>query len=204
MTFTEPCEVRRVLGFEAATVCLKTVIDQCYTEITEEEEDCLFIHAPEVIQRFRSEGSVTDAFLDSLGIPKLPGDRHIDRDGLVPWRRHAYMMSHRYSKENFVNYLQIRSDNNNPVLQQQKKERELAAKLVRRAEVLREKEDQAAAEKALKLAAKDAEKVRRAGLTPLEKKAEDSERKIQILLEKEEKRLEAEEKLARARALLAV
>jgi hypothetical protein len=202
VTFREPCDVRRVLGFEAATVCLKTVIDQCYTEITDEEEDLLFIHAPEVIQRFRSEGSVTDAFLDTLGIPKLPGDRHIDRDGLVPWRRHAYMMSHRYSKENFVNYLQIRSDNNNPVLQQQKKQREQAAKIVRRAEILKEKEDLAATEKALKLAAKDAEKVRRAALSPSEKKAEDLERKLQLLIQKEAKRLDAEEKLARAQALL--
>jgi hypothetical protein len=202
VTFREPCDVRRVLGFEAATVCLKTVIDQCYTEITDEEEDLLFIHAPEVIQRFRSEGSVTDAFLDTLGIPKLPGDRHIDRDGLVPWRRHAYMMSHRYSKENFVNYLQIRSDNNNPVLQQQKKQREQAAKIVRKAEILKEKEDLAATEKALKLAAKDAEKVRRAALTPSEKKAEDLERKLQLLIQKEAKRLDAEEKLARAQALL--
>jgi hypothetical protein len=202
VTFREPCDVRRVLGFEAATVCLKTVIDQCYTEITDEEEDLLFIHAPEVIQRFRSEGSITDAFLDTLGIPKLPGDRHIDRDGLVPWRRHAYMMSHRYSKETFVNYLQIRSDNNNPVLQQQKKQREQAAKIVRRAEILKEKEDLAATEKALKLAAKDAEKVRRAALTPSEKKAEDLERKVQLLIQKEAKRLDAEEKLARAQALL--
>jgi hypothetical protein len=202
VTFREPCDVRRVLGFEAATVCLKTVIDQCYTEITDEEEDLLFIHAPEVIQRFRSEGSVTDAFLDTLGIPKLPGDRHIDRDGLVPWRRHTYMMSHRYSKENFVNYLQIRSDNNNPVLQQQKKQREQAAKIVRKAEILKEKEDLAATEKALKLAAKDAEKVRRAALTPSEKKAEDLERKLQLLIQKEAKRLDAEEKLARAQALL--
>jgi hypothetical protein len=202
VTFREPYDGRRVLGFEAATVCLKTVIDQCYTEITDEEDDLLFIHAPEVIQRFRSEGSVTDAFLDTLGIHKLPGDRHIDRDGLVPWRRHAYMMSHRYSKENFVNYLQIRSDNNNPVLQQQKKQREQAAKIVRKAEILKEKEDLAATEKALKLAAKDAEKVRRAALTPSEKKAEDLERKLQLLIQKEAKRLDAEEKLARAQALL--
>jgi hypothetical protein len=112
------------------------------------------------------------------------------------------MMSHRYSKENFVNYLQIRSDNNNPVLQQQKKQREQAAKIVRRAEILKEKEDLAATEKALKLAAKDAEKVRRAALTPSEKKAEDLERKLQLLIQKEAKRLDAEEKLARAQALL--
>ena len=105
VTFPEPCEVRRVLGFEAATVCLKTIMDQCYTEITDEEEDLLFIHAPEVISHFRSEGSITDAFLDTLGIPKLPADRHIDCDGMVPWRRHAYMMSHTHSKKNFVNYL---------------------------------------------------------------------------------------------------
>lgn len=194
--------VRRVLGFEAATVCLKTVMDQCYTEITDEEEDLLFIHAPEVIRRFRSEGSVTDAFLDTLGIPKLPGDRHIDRDDLVPWRRHAYVMSHRYSKENFVNFLQIRLDNKNPVLQQHKKDREQAEKLVMRANILKEKETLAANEKALKLAAKDAEKARRAGLTPSQKKAEDLERKVQALLQKAAKKIEKEEKLARARALL--
>lgn len=173
MTFSEDCEIRRVFGFEAATVCLKTIMDQCYTDITPEEEDLLFVHAPEVIRQFRSEGSVSDAFLDDLGIPKLPGDRHIDRDGLVPWRRHAYMMSHMNSKANFVNYLQIRNDNKNPVLQQQKKDRELAEKLVRRAQVLKDREILAANEKALKVAVRDAEKSRRAGLTPAERKAED-------------------------------
>lgn len=202
VTFPEPCEVRRVLGFEAATVCLKTVMDQCYTEITDEQEELLFIHAPEVIRQFRSEGSITDAFLDTLGIPKLPGDRHIDRDGLVPWRRHAYMLSHTYSKENFVNYLQIRNDNKNPVLQQQKKDRELAEKLVRRAQILQDRNDLAAHEKALKLAAKNAEKIRRAGLTPALRKAEDVQKKLQLVAQRAAKQLQEEEKLARARALL--
>lgn len=87
--------VRRVLGFGNATVCLQTVMDQCYTDITDVQENQLFIHAPEVIQHIRSEGCVTDQFLDSIGVPKLPGDKHIDRDGLVPWRRHAYLLSHR-------------------------------------------------------------------------------------------------------------
>lgn len=92
-------------------------MDQCYTDITDEQENLLFIHAPEVIQHIRSEGNVSDEFLDSLGVPKLPGDKHINRDGLVPWRRHAYLLSHRYSKENFIDYLQIRNDKDNPVLQ---------------------------------------------------------------------------------------
>ena len=195
--------VRRVLGFENATVCLKTVMDQCYTDITDVQENQLFIHAPEVIQHIRSEGCVTDQFLDSIGVPKLPGDKHIDRDGLVPWRRHAYLLSHRYSKESFVNYLQIRNDNNNPVLQQQRREMELAMKLVRKAELLREREDLATQNKAVKLVAKVAEKARREALTVAERKAEDLLKRIENQLRKAAKVQEAEDQLARARLLVA-
>lgn len=194
--------MRRVLGFENATVCLKTVMDQCYTDITDEQENLLFIHAPEVIQHIRSEGNVSDEFLDSLGVPKLPGDKHINRDGLVPWRRHAYLLSHRYSKENFIDYLQIRNDKNNPVLQQQKKDREIALKIVRRAEALKDREDLAAAEKATKSANKIAEKARRDALTAAERRAEDHERREDAARRKAAKLLQAEEELARARVLI--
>jgi hypothetical protein len=34
--------------------------------------DHMFLHAPEVIHKIRSDGAVTDAFLDSLRILKLP------------------------------------------------------------------------------------------------------------------------------------
>lgn len=177
-------------------------MDQCYTDITDEQENLLFIHAPEVIQHIRSEGNVSDEFLDSLGVPKLPGDKHINRDGLVPWRRHAYLLSHRYSKENFIDYLQIRNDKNNPVLQQQKKDREIALKIVRRAEALKDREDLAAAEKATKSANKIAEKARRDALTAAERRAEDHERREDAARRKAAKLLQAEEELARARVLI--
>lgn len=105
-----------VLGFEHATVCLKTIMDQCYTPISPIDEQVLLLNAPEVIRHIRTEGCVTDLFLDSIGIPKLPDGRHIDRDGLVPWRRHAYMMSHAYSRADFIDYIQIRNDNNDPLI----------------------------------------------------------------------------------------
>ena len=44
---------------------------------------------------------------------------------------------------------------------------------MRRAQVLKDRENLAANEKALKVAVRDAEKSRRAGLTPAERKAED-------------------------------
>lgn len=191
-----------MLGFENATVCLKTVMDQCYTDITDEQENQLFIHAPEVIQRIRSDGCVTDNFLDSIGIPKLPADKHIDRDGLVPWRRHAYLLSHRYSRESFVNYLQIRNDNNNPVLQQQKKDMEIAVKLVRKAENLKEKQEAAARDKAVKLVARTAEKARRDALTTADRKAEDRLKKLETIIRKAAKVQDAEDQLARARIIL--
>ena len=84
----------------------------------------------------------------------------------------------------------------------QKKERELAAKLVRRAEILKEREDIAANEKALKLPARDAEKVRRAGLTPSARKAEDLHKKQHLAVERAAKQRHEGENLARARALL--
>lgn len=160
-------------------MCLKTVLEQCYTDITIPEEEVLFRHAPGVIQHIRTEGCVTDQFLDSLGIPKLPNGRHIDRDGLQPWRRHAYMMSHTYSKLNFIDYLQIRNDNNNPILQQRKKEREQALR-VNRAAAVKQKEVLAASDKLMKVAARAAEKGRRQSLTVAERKFEDQQRRALV------------------------
>ena len=112
-------------------MCLKTVMDQCYTPISPIDEQVLFLNAPEVIQHIRTEGCVTDLFLDSIGISKLPDGRHIDRDGLVPWRRHAYMISHAYSRTDYIDYIQIRNDNNDPLIQQQRKDRAQALKVIK-------------------------------------------------------------------------
>lgn len=88
----------------------------CYSEISEEDLDHMFLHAPEVISKIRSDGAVTDVFLDDLGIVKLPEGTHIVRDNLMAWRQHAHVMSHSDSKAKFVNFLQIGPDKNNPVL----------------------------------------------------------------------------------------
>ena len=74
--------------------------------------------------------------------------------------------------------------------------------MVRRAEILKEREDVAANEKALKLAARDVEKIRRAGLTPPARKAEDLQKKQQLAIQRAAKQRQEEENLARARALL--
>lgn len=58
---------------------------QCYSFIPEPDMDRMFLHAPEVIAKVRSDGRVTDAFLDSLDIVKLPDGSHINRDALVTW-----------------------------------------------------------------------------------------------------------------------
>lgn len=192
-----------VLGFEDATVCLKTVMDQCYTDITDTEEKELFDHAPEVIQKIRQEGCVTDRFLDSLGIPKLPGERHVDRDGSVPWRRHAYMMSHSYSRLDFIDYLQIRNDNNNPVLQQQKKDREQAIKVINRAAIIKQRVDFAASDKVAKIAAKAAEKLRRNNLTVVDRRAEDKLKKAHSAAAKLAKAQATDTELANAVLLIA-
>ena len=118
-------------------------------------------------------------FLDSLSIPKLPNGRRVDRDGLVPWRRHAYVMSHAYSKLDFIDYIQIRNDNKNPILQQQKKDRELALKVVNRAAIVKHREDLAASDKLMKTAAKAAEKVRRQNLTAADRRVEDQSKNEQ-------------------------
>lgn len=177
-------------------------MDQCYTDITIPEEEVLFSHAPEVIQHIRTEGCVTDQYLDSLGIPKLPDGRHIDRDGLVPWRRHAYLMSHAYSKLDFIDYLQIRSDNNNPILQQQKKDRELALKVVNRAAAIKHREDLAASDKLMKVAARAAEKVRRGSLTAADRRLEDQQKQANAAAAKLAKTQAAEAELAQAIHLL--
>ena len=83
------------------------------------------------------------------------------------------MMSHTYSKLNFIDYLQIRNDNNNPILQQRKKEREQALKVVNRVAAVKQKEVLAASDKLMKVAARAAEKGRRQSLTVAERKFED-------------------------------
>lgn len=76
-------------------------------------------------------------------------------------------------------------------------------KLVRKAELLREREDLATQNKAVKLVAKVAEKARREALTVAERKAEDLLKKIENQLRKAAKVQEAEDQLARARLLVA-
>ena len=63
-----PVTVRLVVGFDRSTVCLETVMAQCYSFIPEPDMDYMFLHAPEVIAKVRSDDRVTDAFLDSLDI----------------------------------------------------------------------------------------------------------------------------------------
>ena len=79
--------------------------------------DHLFLHAPEVIHTIRADGCVKDSFLDELQICKLEDDLHIKRDGLVTWRQHAQVMSHTASKAKFVDYLLMRHERNDPILQ---------------------------------------------------------------------------------------
>ena len=141
--------------------------------------DHMFLHAPEVIAKVRSDGRVTDAFLDSLDIVKLPDGSHINRDALVTWRQHAHVMSHSDSKAKFIDYLQMRADKNNPVLQLQLKQAEKAAKLLMRETAARDKAEAAVRDKAVKESQKAAEKERRLGLSAAEKKAEIVQRKLE-------------------------
>ena len=114
-------------------------MQQCYSHITEEDMDHMFLQAPEVIHMIRAEGCVKDVLLDELGICKLQGNMHINRDDLVTWRQHAHVLSHAASKEKFVDYLLMRNERNDPALQQQRKLQEQAAKVIQRAAAAQEK-----------------------------------------------------------------
>lgn len=153
---------------------------QCYSFIPELDMDHMSLHAPEVIAKMRSDGRVTDAFLESLDIVKLPDGSHINRDALVTWRQHAHVMSHSDSKAKFIDYLQIRAYKNNPVLQLQLKQAEKAAKLLMRETAARDKAEAAVRDKAVKESQKAAEKERRLGLSAAEKKAKIVHRKLEI------------------------
>ena len=59
---------------------------QCFTTMTPEDLDHMFLQAPEVIQQVWSNGAVTDELLDTLTIAKLSYGAHINRDSLVTWR----------------------------------------------------------------------------------------------------------------------
>jgi hypothetical protein len=170
---------RTVVGYDNATVCLETIMHQCYSHITDAAMDHMFNQAPEVIHTIRADGCVKDSFLDELQISKLEGDLHINRDSLVTWRQHAHVMSHTSSKAKFVDYLLMRDERNNPVLQQQRKLQEQAAKLIQRAAAANAKAELAAREKASRLLEKVADKERRDALTTAERKAEDKQKKIE-------------------------
>ena len=174
---------------------------QCYTTMTDEDLDHMFIHAPEVIQHVRSNGEVTDELLDTLKIVKLSGEAHINRDSLVTWRKHAHIMSHADSKAKFIDYLQMRADRNNPVLQLQLKQQEVAAKFVEREVAAREKAAAVISERALKAAEKVAEKVRRQSLTPAEAKAEAVEHKAECARKKAARILQSDERFREALAV---
>ena len=174
-----PDSVRRVVGFDHSTVCLETVMAQCYSTISEQAMDHMFLHAPEVIAKVRSDGRVTDVFLDSLNIVKLPEGSHINRDDLVTWRQHAHVMSHNDSKAKFVDYLQMRADKNNPVLQLKLEQAEKAAKVLAREAAARDNAEKAARDKAVKESQRVAESERRRGLSAADKRAEAATRKVE-------------------------
>jgi hypothetical protein len=133
---------------------------QCYSHITDAAMDHMFNQAPEVIHTIRADGCVKDSFLDEIQISKLEGDLHINGDSLVTWRQHAHVMSHTSSKAKFVDHLLMRDERNNPVLQQQRKLQEQAAKLIQRAAAANAKAELAAREKASRLLEKVADKER--------------------------------------------
>jgi hypothetical protein len=168
---------------------------QCYSTISDDALDHMFINAPEVIEQVRLKGSVTDDLLDRLKIAKLPGGQHISRDNLVTWRQHARVLSHSDSKAKFINYLRMRADKNNPVLQLQLKQQEQAARIVARETAASEKAAAAIRDRDLKTADKVAEKERRKRLTPAEAKLEAAARKAETGRKKAEKLLLGAERL---------
>lgn len=171
---------------------------QCYTTLDDNDLDHMFLQAPEVIQEVRSKGAVTDEFLDRLEIAKLPEGAHINRDSLVTWRQHAHVLSHDDSREKFINYLQMRADKNNPVLQLQLKQQNIAAKIVARETAASEKAAGVIREKVTKAAEKVAEKERRQALTPAQAKAEVLERKAESARRKVARVNESAERLRAA------
>ena len=143
----------------------------------------------------RAEGCVKDSLLDPLQICKLQGDMHINRDELVTWRQHAHVLSHTASKAKFVDYLLMRNERNDPILQQQRKVQEQAVKTIQRAAAALERTELALRAKAIKILDKAVEKERRGGLSAAERKSEDDNKKVDVARRKASKTLEAEDRL---------
>ena len=178
-------------------------MQQCYSNISETDMVHMFLQAPEIIRIIRTDGRVTDVQLDELGICKLPGNMHINRDDLVTWRQHAHVLSHAASKEKFVDYLLMRNERNDPALQQQRKLQEQAAKVIQRATAAQEKAEKAIREKASKVAEKVAEKERRSALSAADRSIEDGAKKLEMAQRKAAKTLEAEQRLRAAQEVAA-
>ena len=75
--------LRAIFTRENSTVDAFRILTKLCTEpFTDDEQETIWTHCNEMVQIHNSEGRVTNAVMDRLGICKLPEGEHQDRDGL--------------------------------------------------------------------------------------------------------------------------
>ena len=182
-----------------SSVNFDVIMAECYTEISPDDKEIMVQNIPAMVAEFRRCGSVTDAFMDTLSIPKLPEDQHINRDGNVLSKQHAQLLTAPDTCRKFTDYLRIRGESRDPAVIESRRQLHKAQKEIAKAEALAAKElkRQAAQD------AKERDRIYLAGLSRPGLKIELARRRDQKIAEKEAKAAEQAAILFNSRARVA-
>jgi hypothetical protein len=182
---------------DLATVDFELVMSKCTTPRSSAEYETLVRNVPAMVAKIRAEGRATDAYMDELGIPKLPEGQHVDRDGKVLCQQHAQVLLE-HAVKRFVDYNLLKHQMTDPVQKQKHKELEDARRLLAQEEKRRMKEEQKRIERENAAEAKRLENERIAAMTDHERDEYKRKKKEAKALEKRLKEAERERKLAEA------
>lgn len=137
-------------GNPECTVDFHRIMNKCLTKQTVESENIIIENIPKMVAFAIVNGTVTDAYMDEIGIPKLQPDQHINRDNKVIQQKHACVLTNEYTLREFRDYLQAREDRLNPEnIEQQRLDKE-AEKIIKNNRKNQEKKDKDEAAKVLK------------------------------------------------------
>ena len=154
-----------------STISFEKIMSQCYNDITQDELDLMLRAAPELIQKLRDTGQITEDDYDQHNIPKLPDEDYEVRHDYVLHRQRCVVITHEETVARFKYYSQKKADAKDPVFM-----RDMA--LIKKAQLAKVKKD-----------AKEAEIVRKNSLTPLELQQEQMDIKMARAAKAQAKRL---------------
>lgn len=101
-------------GSEKCTVYFHRIMNKCLTKHTLKDENIIIENVPNMVAFAIEKGTLTDVYMDELGIPKLPPGQHINRDNKVIQQKHACILTNEHTLREFRDYVQEKEDRLNP------------------------------------------------------------------------------------------